>query len=245
MGLLGQNSTRLEQTLVSSYARALGSTSLFAGVRPGQLEQLAQSCRHKRHRKGAVVVVEGDQGRSLYIILTGRVGIRSTNEVGDFVYLAERGAGECFGEMSLFGGRPRSNDVVALEDSEFLILEQESFLRALTSHPEIGMKIIEYLSDRLREAGRGLVGSKSVRVRLAHYLWSLVERAASEDSKGRIMLQLDGTRQEIAERIRARRETVSRELTALQGAGLIRVAGRNVLILDPKRLERIANCGNS
>lgn len=224
-----------------SYAAALSKIELFAQLRRGQLEQLAQSCRHKRHKKGGVVVEEGEPGRSLYVILRGRVGIRTTNDLGDFVYLAERGVGDCFGEMSLFGERPRSNDVVALEECEFLILERQDFLRAVTSNVEIAMKIIEYLSDRLREAGKGLLGTRTVRNRLAEYLDRLAERAGAVDAKGRLRVRLDGTRQEIAERIRSRRETISRELSSLQSSGIIGIKGREVAILKPDRLKQLAS----
>lgn len=219
---------------------ALGKVPLFSSLRPSQLESLANASRVKKQKKGAVVVEEGEPGHSLYIVLKGRVGIRSTDPSGEFVYIAERGEGESFGEFSLFDGRPRSNDVVALQDCQFVIIERSEFIRVVSAHAEIALKIMATLTERLREASSGLIDQKPVKSRLSSYLTALAKHSGQMDAKGRLYVRLDGTRQEIAERIRARRETVSRELSSLQEAGLVRISGKEVLIRDLGRLERLA-----
>ena len=73
------------------------------------------------------------------------------------------------------------------------------------------------------------------------YLDRLAERAGAVDAKGRLRVRLDGTRQEIAERIRSRRETISRELSSLQSSGIIGIKGREVAILKPDRLKQLAS----
>jgi len=218
---------------------AISRTALFQGIRPSQLETLAAASRHKRHKKGSTVVEEGDPGYSLYVILKGRVGIRTTDETGEYIFVAERGKDEVFGEMSLFDGKPRSNDVIALEDCEFLIIERSEFLRAITANAEIALRMMATLSDRIREVGNLLGRQMSVRKRLCAFLLEELERAHQEAGQQN-QFRLNCTRQEIAERIRSRRETVSRELGMLVADKILRVQGREIAVLSNDRLQRLA-----
>jgi len=165
---------------------AIRSVHLFAGLAARQIEAIAAVSRKKRHRKGSTVVSEGDAGHSLYIVLAGRVAICKTNDLGDSVYLAERGAGTHFGEMSLLDGKPRAADVVALEDSEFLIVDRSEFIRAVRADSTLAIKIIATLCDRLRQADDQTTRNRPVRERLAHKLHSLAEATGAAGEAVRV-----------------------------------------------------------
>jgi CRP/FNR family cyclic AMP-dependent transcriptional regulator len=218
---------------------AIKGVDLFAALRPAQLSALVEGSRLKRHKAGAVVVEEGEPGHSLYVILAGRVGMRKLDDAGEFVYFAEQGPGGYFGEMSLFDGKPRSADVVAMEDSEFLIIERSEFVRCVETNVGIALKIIATLSERLREASRRMSERHPVRQRLAAFLLREAERQGRRTEKEGVRFRLSLTRQQIAEQIHTRRETVSRELSALQDAGAMRFQGRDVVV-DPLMLTGLA-----
>ncbi|HRF59876.1 MAG TPA: Crp/Fnr family transcriptional regulator [Fimbriimonadaceae bacterium] len=212
---------------------------LFQGLSDPQLGSLANSCRRRRHARGDTIVFEGDPGHAMYIVVDGRVAISRINEVGDRVHLANRGPGEHFGEMSLLDGEPRSADVTTEEPTELLVLEREAFLRTLKSSPDTGLRIMAALSRRLRELGDRATRRSPVRERLALLLIDLAEHYPETLPNGAIRIDAAFTRAQLAERIGSRREVVSRELSRLRQEGLIKPAGRGIVIPNLDRLRKI------
>lgn len=88
---------------------------------------------------------QGEEGRSLYIIVSGRVKVH----IGDKL-LAEVEPGKYFGEMAVFDTQPRSASVTTLEPCEFLELTQEQLYDAIEETPEIAVNIIRELSRLIR-----------------------------------------------------------------------------------------------
>lgn len=226
-------------TLVRMWVDILRKIDLLAGLSDRQIESLAASGRRKRLAAGAVVVSEGDPGHSLYLVLSGSVGIRKTDEFGNSVQVAERHADSFFGEMSLLDGGPRAADVVTLEPSEFLIVDRAEFLRLVKADPDVAMKVITTLCARLRESDTLASKRPTVRERLAHRLLDLVGDSGRYRNSARFRLPI--TRTALAEQVRACRETVSRELAQMERQGLIQRNGREILIPDLSRLSKAAN----
>ena len=109
-----------------------------------------------------VIVREGEEGRSLFYIeqgklrVTGRVQLDSARQVQPGI--CDMGAGEVFGELSLFGRRTRTASVTALTDAVVVELDGERLDRFLQAHPELGYRMLralfETLADRLSRADR-------------------------------------------------------------------------------------------
>ncbi|BAZ68185.1 MAG: cyclic nucleotide-binding domain-containing protein [Pelatocladus maniniholoensis HA4357-MV3] len=89
---------------------------------------------------------EGDEGRSLYIIVSGKVKVHIGKQ-----QLAIFPKGESFGEMAVFDAQPRSASATTLEACECLELTQEQLYEAIDEIPEIAVNIIGILSRRIRE----------------------------------------------------------------------------------------------
>ena len=221
------------------WADILRKIDLLAGLSDRQVEVLAASGRRKKLPAGAVVVSEGDPGHSLYLVLSGCVGIRKADELGNQVQVAERYADSFFGEMSLLDGGLRAADVVTLEQSEVLIVDRSEFLRLVRADPDVAMKVITTLCARLRESDSLASKRPTVRERLAHKLLDLVGDSAPVGNRARLRLPM--TRTALAEQVRACRETVSRELAQMERQGLIERFGREILIPDLQRLAKAAN----
>ena len=92
------------------------------------------------------IFTEGQEGRSLYIVVSGRVRVH----LGDRD-LAQLEQGACFGEMSLFDAEPRSASVTTVESCECLMLTQQQLYDAIDETPGIAINIIRLLSRRTRE----------------------------------------------------------------------------------------------
>ncbi len=97
------------------------------------------------------IFTEGQEGRSLYIVVSGRVRVH----LGDRE-LAQLDQGACFGEMSLFDAEPRSASVTTLETCECLVLTQLQLYDAIDETPGIAVNIIRLLSRRTRELNQKL-----------------------------------------------------------------------------------------
>ena len=98
---------------------------------------------------GEVVVKEGDPGRSMFIVLEGRVAVARQAEGQQSVVLGELGAGEFFGELALLTGAPRTASVVAVEDAVVLEVSNEGTGELLTDYGVEGGKVEEAVRERL------------------------------------------------------------------------------------------------
>jgi len=92
----------------------------------------------------------GDKGDAMYLIESGRVRISIHDQDNNEVTLAELAQGDFFGEMSLIDGRQRSADAMVVEDGTLAILSRESFLAFVHKNPDVALKMLSALTDRLR-----------------------------------------------------------------------------------------------
>lgn len=119
---------------------------IFQELRDDFIVRLAAVMDELAFDKDYSIFTEGQEGRALYIVVSGKVLVHSRGRE-----LAQLTKGECFGEMSVFDAEPRSASVTALEPSECLVLTQEQLYDAIEETPEIAVNIIRLLSRRIRE----------------------------------------------------------------------------------------------
>ena len=117
----------------------LRSIPLFEGVPDADLVALAERTVTRNYPKLAIILNEGDESDSLYIILSGRVKIYLADEHGKELILAIKGPGQYFGEMVL-DEQPRSASVMTLEPSQFAILARADFRTFLLTHAEVSLQ---------------------------------------------------------------------------------------------------------
>ncbi len=120
----------------------LSNQALFSSLEPMQLDHLALGSRRIRFGRGERIISQGEAGNSMFILVSGKAEVQVERDgrsqaVGTLV------AGECFGEMSLLTGEPRSATVLATLDCEVLEIAQETIGILLRDHPDLA----ESLSD--------------------------------------------------------------------------------------------------
>ena len=93
---------------------------------------------------------KGDEGASLFVILSGRVKIVTQDMDDNEVILNKVGTGEIIGEMALLDFEPRSAGVVALEKTSALELSRKDFMEIMKAQPDLALSLIRNLSSRLR-----------------------------------------------------------------------------------------------
>ena len=124
---------------------------IFKELRDDFLVRLASVMNELSFPTNHTIFTEGKEGRSLYIVVSGRVRVHLENRD-----LANLEQGACFGEMSLFDAEPRSASVTTLESCECLMLTQIQLYDAIDETPEIAINIIRLLSRRIRELNHKL-----------------------------------------------------------------------------------------
>ncbi|OGA54562.1 MAG: Crp/Fnr family transcriptional regulator [Betaproteobacteria bacterium RIFCSPLOWO2_12_FULL_62_58] len=180
----------------------------------------------KNFPRNTVIVSEGDETDSLYIIIAGRVKVFVSDEEGKEIVLGTQGPGEYFGEMVL-DGRPRSASVMTLEPSRFAVIPKNKFRDFLLSHPGFSLHLIEKLIRRTRALTESVksLALMDVYGRVARLLLEL-----GHDEGGRLVIDEKLTQQDIASRVGASREMISRILKDLSTGGYITIEHKRITI---------------
>src|SRR6195952_4014036 len=126
------------------------STDVFSTL-PESLRLLAGQGAIRRYRKNTLLIQEGDQGDTIFIILSGRLRAFSAGERGRELTYGAYGPGEYIGEMSLDGGL-RSASVITLETSECSVVTRQSLERHIAANPEFAFELLSKVIRRARAA---------------------------------------------------------------------------------------------
>lgn len=191
-----------------------------------ELRALSGQGTLKSFQKHTVIVSEGDETDSLYVILSGRVKVFVADESGKEVVLGTQGAGEYFGEMVLDGG-PRSASVMTLEPSRFVIVPRHKVRDFLRGQPDFAIRLIEKLIHRSRSLTASVknLALMDVYGRVARLLLEL-----AEDDGGTLVIREKLTQQDIASRVGASREMVSKILNDLATGGYLSISQKRITI---------------
>ena len=180
----------------------------------------------RNYPKQAVILNEGDSSDSLYIVLEGRVKAYVADAAGHEVVLSLMGPGEYFGEMAL-DRRPRSASIMTLAASRFLIVPGDEFRAFVTQNPSFALSMVEKLIHRVRTLTESVksLAFMDVYGRVARLLLDL-----AEEHDGRLVIVERLTQQDIASRIGASREMVSRILKDLSTGGYLTQTRSGILL---------------
>lgn len=213
-------------------AASLKGIPLFAGLADDALAALAEAAIVRTFPKNTIMVTEGERSDSLYVILAGRVRVFVSDEQGRDLVLNVQGPGEYFGELALDEG-PRSASVSTLEPTRLAVIANDLLRDFLARNPEAAVELIRTLIGRVRHLTESLkdLALLDVYGRVAKLL---LELATEVD--GRLIIDQRLTQQDIADRVSASREMVSRIFKELTAGGYVaNEAGRIVICRRPPR----------
>ena len=191
------------------------------------LRAIASSGVVRQFPKNVVLINEGDQGDSLFIVVSGKLKVFASNEAGKEVVIDFHGPGEYVGEMAL-DGAPRSASVVTVEPTTCAVVSRSHFRDFILAHPDFALHLIETLIKRVRVTTENVksLALSDVYGRLVRLLLSL-----AQEREGQLVLPEKLTQQDIAERIGASRDMISRLLKDLVGGGYVAIEDRAIRIL--------------
>ncbi len=134
----------------------LRRNALFADAKATELRRILPTLRKEYYPRSAVICREGDQGSSIYIILSGQVKL-SVTENTHTTNLTYLNAGDFFGESAVLTNEPRSVTAEAVIDAEIVLLSQQSFHEFVERDPTIIHNIIRTIDQRIRQKNSGVV----------------------------------------------------------------------------------------
>lgn len=199
---------------------------------PGHLRELARRGAVRRYRKGLLLIQEGDVGDTLYVVLEGRLKAFSEDLDGRELVYGLYGPNELIGEMSLDGGL-RSACVCVMEPAACAVVRRDEVRRYVADQPEFAFELLSLVIARARQATESArrLALLNVYERMAKLLESLAavgEGDGAGNGKGRRLPRL--TQQEIAGRIGASREMVSRVMKELVAGGYLELGEREMVL---------------
>ena len=202
----------------------------IAAIRESLLRTVAEQGRIATFPKGTLIIREGERGDTMFVILVGRVKVFSSNREGKEVILDVHGPGEPLGEMALDEGL-RSASVVTLEPTTCSVISRDTLRRFIADNPDFALQLIAKLIQRTRIAVENVkrLALLDVYGRLTALLSSITPGQA-----GVGVLTERMTQQELAERVGASRDMVSRILHDLAHDGYVSIRSRRIEVL--KRL---------
>ena len=209
-----------------SAARAQDPADPLAPLTQETLRAIATSGIVRQFPKNTILINEGDVGDSLYIVLTGKVKVFASNEAGKEVVIDFHGPGQYVGEMSL-DGEPRSASVMTMEPTSCAVVSRANFREFVLAHPEFALNLIERLIQRVRRTTESVksLALSDVYGRLVRLLTGL-----AKDVDGVQVVPEKLTQQDIAERVGASRDMISRLMKDLVGGGYLSVDERTITI---------------
>ena len=188
---------------------------------------------------GAILFVEGQAPRGLFIVCSGKVNLSTTSREGKILILKTVHAGETVGLSATISGMPYEVTAETATPCQLGFLDRKHFAELMEAHSEIGVHTSHCLSREYQSAYRDihhLVLTRSSAGKLARLLLS---QAPPKESAEETRISTLMTHEEMAQRIGASRETVTRLLSHLRKKRLIRLDGANLVIRDRSGLEAL------
>ena len=204
--------------------------ALPPGLMSADLFALAERGEIRRYRKGTLLIQEGDQGDTIFIILSGRLRAFSAGENDREITYGVYGSGEYMGELSLDGGL-RSASVITLETSQCVVVSRRTLERFIAERPEFAFELLAKVIRRARVATLNArqLALNDVYGRLKLLLGALAVLQA--DGTLRVADRL--THQEMANRLGCSREMVSRLMKDLERGGYVSVQDARLVLNKP------------
>lgn len=233
------NLARVEDCMQCTQRQTLNN---FCNMAADAVEALDTMRFSGAYPRGALLFVEGEQPRGVFILCSGKVKLTTTSNDGRTLIVTIATKGELLGTSAVILGRPYEVSAETIEASQVSFIRREDFLRLLSSSPEASMRAAQQLSENYAAAQReirslGLAHTTSEKLARLLLEWS----TAGDETPNGTRVQVLLTHEEIGQRIGTTRETVTRLLSELKRKKLIAVKGSSLFVLAKDELRKMVS----
>ncbi len=222
---------------------AMREKGLFCRLPQGTLAELNSLRQSSLYPRGAVLFVEGEMPRGLFILCSGQAKLSVGSSTGHVVTLRIVAQGESLGLSCIVANEPYAMRAETLSHCQVSFIPRLQFLQLLRAHPDLALNVTRHLGMELHKAydqTRLLALAPGTQVKVAQFLLAWAEQHGDLVEEG-VRLAVHMTHEEIGESIGAARETVSRVLGDFKRRQLIRVRGGTIVILQPQQLRGLTS----
>ena len=220
----------MEQTTTSEnldrVMATLKKAALFQGLDEADIQQVATQVTTRRFDKNNLVVAQGDETDSLYVIIEGKVDVFLQNDKGKEIIINTLTDTDAFGELAPLGGIPRQASIITTEPTTLVVISRQLFMDTLLSKPAISLRIINRLVALIQDLTEEVssLALEDVYNRVVRVLYKHAEEVGDKLVTEKL------TQQDIALRVGATREMVHRILKELKTGGYISIKGKRITI---------------
>jgi CRP/FNR family transcriptional regulator len=213
----------------------------FSHLSAEELRELEEMEYDSNYPPNAVLFMEKDLPRGIFILREGRIKLSICSSDGKKLILRVADAGELLDMTAAISGMPYEMTAETLHSCKVSFIRREDFLRFLVAHPDVYQSVARELSrnyQRACEKLRSVVLSSSVSERLARLLLEWESTGQETDRGTRVKISM--THEEIGEFIGTSRETITRTLSDFKHRKLVHLQGSTLMIANRGALESFA-----
>ena len=219
----------------------LVNNQYFCGLSERTARTLDQIKRVNSYPEGALIFMEGDEARGVYLLCQGRAKLLATNSEGKSLILKIVHPGEVIGLNAVLTGMPYDITVETLQPSQLAFISRYDFMKFIKENSDACLRVAQHASRDCHLAYEGIRSmglSNSASEKLARFLveWS----ADGRESGGEVRVKLALTHEEMAQLIGCSRETVSRTLKEFKRQRVLELSGATLVVRNKSALETLA-----
>ncbi len=217
-----------------SIAEILSRQPLFRGLSEIELAQISEGCREYRVKKNELIFHKGDVAEGMHVVVMGQVKLSLPSAQGMEKVVHMCGPGNTFGEAVVFLEKPYPVTAQATAESLLLLISKKALFDAMDCNAMLCRKMMASLSSRLHELLSDMENCM-LRGSVQRVVCFLTQSAPSVEETA-YEVNLPASKQTLASQLNLAPETLSRVLGQLSDAGLIKVKGRVIAVLDREKL---------
>jgi CRP-like cAMP-binding protein len=219
----------------------LARQDLFAKLSDRELDDLVLAVQLRSVKARDTLCHKGDPGNQLFLIVDGVLKAQVTSSSGDDLVFSIMGPSEMFGELALLRGGKRTASVVAIRDSQLIVIDRRELFPFLRRHPEAALKLLEVLAARVDRLTAKVQDKSFLNLpqRLSKCLFELAERWGRPGPEG-LAIDQRFSQAELGDLVSTTRESINKQMKSWEKEGVARMHRGYVTILDATALQRIS-----
>jgi CRP/FNR family cyclic AMP-dependent transcriptional regulator len=214
---------------------------LFCNLSAPAVRKLNEIKSTAIYPKSAMLFIEGQQPRGVFVLCTGRAKLSMSSSEGKTIITKISDAGDVLGLNATISDRAYEISAEMIEAGQANFIAREALLQFLREYGEVALRVAEQLSRNYYTAYQGIrtLGlSSSPSERLAKLLLEWSDTAANGDP---LQVKVTLTHEEIGEMIGTTRETVTRLFSEFKRRQLLQLTGATLVIRNKAALEKMVN----
>jgi CRP/FNR family cyclic AMP-dependent transcriptional regulator len=217
----------------------LAKIPLFRSLEPAKIELLDSQCTWCRAERNQWVLDYQDTSNDVFFVISGTLRVKIQAVSGREVLLRELNAGQYFGEIAAIDNQPRSSGIFAVTDVTFARMPAGVFRATVHAHPDVCDQLLQLLAGYVRTMSNRVneYTTLDARHRIYAELLRLSKPETGKPKHG--VVSPPPVHSDLAARVSIRRESVTRELKALERAGLIEKRRGALVLTDTARLRQM------